>query len=462
MDDLELGSDEKVLAPAQMVHIKSASFEAVLTNKRIILVDRIKDTHPKKNILLTTIKDFEQGENTLHEKVITFTLLTTTGETRQMVLTIDRQTVSDPGHKADEWVTALKNYVPEAGSPPVEKAMRMQVPGQSRPDYTGDLGELKKIEIARPIKDQDGHEPSATKPAEITSLTKGFFSSPARTNDVVPEGERADSAAAEKIPPAPVASPVPDDHKGRTLEQIIHSMGPIGGDAESLTESAPAVPESAPIPMAEPVPAVPHTPPAPSAPREMRLGILAAGVIIIVILAIAAGGFIVMKDLQNPTVVQPVTTPQPTVVTMMPTPTLSPVVTAAVTTESVPQTTQLLIPETGVWVEISYDQNYTGWVGSPNTHQDVTDTGDHLYQVVTTDQAAAVSVQKMDGSGDELKVTVYNNGEAVKTASTTQPNGIIDLQVSFVTPTPTPTPVLTPIPTLPVPSNAIHEVNAST
>ena len=257
MDDLELGSDEKVLAPAQMVHIKSASFEAVLTNKRIILVDRIKDTHPKKNILLTTIKDFEQGENTLHEKVITFTLLTTTGKTRQMVLTIDRQTVSDPGHKADEWVTALKNYVPEAGSPPVEKAMRMQVPGQSRPDYTGDLGELKKIEIARPIKDQDGHEPSATKPAEITSLTKGFFSSPARTNDVVPEGERADSAAAEKIPPAPVASPVPDDHKGRTLEQIIHSMGPIGGDAESLTESAPAVPESAPIPMAEPVPGSP-------------------------------------------------------------------------------------------------------------------------------------------------------------------------------------------------------------
>jgi archaellum component FlaF (FlaF/FlaG flagellin family) len=121
----------------------------------------------------------------------------------------------------------------------------------------------------------------------------------------------------------------------------------------------------------------------------------------------------------------------------------------------------LLIPETGVWVEISYDQNYTGWVGSPNTHQDVTDTGDHLYQVVTTDQAAAVSVQKMDGSGDELQVTVYNNGEAVKTASTTLPNGIIDLQVSFATPTPTPTPVLTPIPTLPVPSNATHEVNAS-
>ncbi len=48
MDNLELGSDEQVLVPAQMVHIKSALFEAVLTSKRIILVDRIKDLHPEE------------------------------------------------------------------------------------------------------------------------------------------------------------------------------------------------------------------------------------------------------------------------------------------------------------------------------------------------------------------------------------------------------------------------------
>jgi hypothetical protein len=482
MDDPEPGSDEQVLARAQMVRIKSVLFEAVLTSKRIILIDRIKDLHPKKNIPLTTIKDFKPGENASREQVITFTLLTNTGDTRQMVITFDRQTAGDPGREADEWVKALKKYVTEAVSYPVDMAMGMQVPGQSHPEHTGNDGEKEKIEIARPIKDQDGHQPSASRPVGTTSLPEGTFGNRGGTQDVVQGDEMADSAATGQIATTPVTAPVPGDRNGLTMEQIIHSIGSLSENPVPRTEAAPAVPEPVSVPpaesaappvettpaadgtpslVAEQVPAVPLIPPpsVPAAPRKKRSRILAAAVIIIVILAVAAGGFIVMKDLQKTTVVRPVTTPQPTLVTTVPTPTPTPVVTVAVTTEPVPQTTQVLIPQTGVWVEITYDKNYTGWVGTPNVEQDVSDTGDHIYRIFTTDGTVAVSVQKTDGSGDELKVIVYSDGETVKTVSTTTPSGIIDLQLSLATPTPTATPELTPLPTLPLTSNATTVVN---
>ena len=93
--------------------------------------------------------------------------------------------------------------------------------------------------------------------------------------------------------------------------------------------------------------------------------------------------------------------------------------------------------------------------------QGVSDTGDHFYRIPTTVGTVAVAIQKTDGSGDELKVIVYNNGITAKTVSTTTPYGNIDLQYSLATPTPTPTPVLTPLPTLPLSSNATNTVNTT-
>ena len=49
MDDAELGSDEKVLARAQMIRIKSVVFEGILTSRRIILIDKIKGLLPQEN-----------------------------------------------------------------------------------------------------------------------------------------------------------------------------------------------------------------------------------------------------------------------------------------------------------------------------------------------------------------------------------------------------------------------------
>jgi hypothetical protein len=465
MVDPEPGSDEQVLTRAYTVRIKSVLFEAVLTSKRIILIDKIKDHHPQKNILLSTIKEVKLGENATREQVITFTLLTNTGDTRQMVLTVDRQIAGDSGGEANEWVKALKKHAPKGVSYPVDMTMGTQVPGQSRQEQTGNHGKIKEIEIARPITDQDRHQISVSKTFETTS----------RIQNIVWRDEMADSAAAGPIAP----TPLPPNRKGRTIEQSIHSIGSLIEDPVARTEAAPAVPKplsghpaAPPVEKtlaaggtrargAKPVPAVPSIPhlhSVPAAPRKKRSRILAAAVIIIVILAVAAGGFTLMKDLQKTTVVPPETTPQPTAVTTVPTPMPTPVVTA-VTPEPVPQTTQVLIPQTGVWVEITYDKNYAGWVGMPNVEQEITDTGDHIYQIFTTDGTVAASLQKTDDSADELKVSVYRDGTTLKTVSTTAPSGVIDLQLSLATPAPTATPPLTPLPAMRRTSNSTTKVN---
>ena len=207
---------------------------------------------------------------------------------------------------------------------------------------------------------------------------------------------------------------------------------------------------------------VPPLPPVPEAPRKRGRKVLAAAIIIIVIiLLVVAGGFVAMNTLHKTAVVTPVVTPVPTTTIHTPTVTPTAVPTTVVTIAAVPTTPQSLVPQTGVWVEITYDKTYSGLIGTPGMQQGVSDTGDHFYRIPTTDGTVAVSIQKTDGSGDELKVILYNNGITVKTISTTTPKGNIDLQYSLATPTPTPTPVLTPLPTLPLSSNATTTVNTT-
>jgi hypothetical protein len=165
----------------------------------------------------------------------------------------------------------------------------------------------------------------------------------------------------------------------------------------------------------------------------------------------------VMKNMQKSTVVTPVTTTMPTPTATIPTAKPTPVVTTIATT-AIPTTPQVLIPQTGVWVEVTYDKTYTGQVGTPGSQVAVTDTGDHFYIVPTSTGTVAVSLQKTDGSGDELKVTVYSAGTAVKTVSTTTPMGRIELQFALATPT---TAEITTLPTTSLSSTASATANTT-
>jgi hypothetical protein len=504
----DLKSDETIVLTAQQVKVKSVPFELVLTNRRLIIIDSEKNVVPTQQIPLITIRNVTAGENAIRNPVITLTILTDTADTREMALTFAVQTAGERKREAGEWVKALKKYITEAVSYPVDMNQDTHASVETRQEHTGTPGIKKKIEIARPIKKimvDTSHMPP--KPVETTSLPEGSFCG--RCGNRMPpgstfcnrcgtqvaalSGQETVSTTPEQITTAPASAAWPGDHRGRPIEQIIHSIEPLIEDSVPRTETTPAIPEpeqalyipaeapSAPaaettpaaeetsatgaepapaVPAVPPVSPLPPLPPVPAAPRKKRSKILAVTIILIVIIAVAAGGFMLMKNIQKSTVVTPVTTTIPTLTATIPTAKPTLVVTTIATT-AVPTTPQVLIPKTGVWVEVTYDRTYTGQVGTPGSQVAVTDTGDHFYIVPTNTGTVAASLQKTDGSGDELKVIVYSDGTTVKTASTTTPMGRIDLQFALATPTNPPTPVITTLPTTSPSSTASATANAT-
>jgi hypothetical protein len=125
MGDPELRSDESVLLRTQGIFVKSIPFEGILTNKRIILVDRATNIIPQKEISLVTLKDFQAGENAIRDQIITLSVMAKTGETRQMILTFSRQTGGNRIKDRDDWMRVLK----ENTSSSFEQVIRKVIPG---------------------------------------------------------------------------------------------------------------------------------------------------------------------------------------------------------------------------------------------------------------------------------------------------------------------------------------------
>ena len=493
----ELKSDETIVLTAQHVKVKSVPFELVLTNRRLILIDSEKNVVPTQQIPLMTIRNVMTSENAIRDPVITLTILTDTSDTREMALTFAMQTAGERKRESGEWVKALKKYISEASSYPVETVMPEQV--QERPHYEAQAspGTKKKIEIARPLKKiavDTSHMPP--KPVETTSLPEGSFCP--RCGNRIPLGSTfcnrcgtkvvaaaepaaAPAAAPEQITTAPAAgTEIPVDLKGgRPIEQIIHSIEPLIHDSVPRKETAPAVPEpehalyvppivpptDSPVAPADnaapatpqvpaatdapaaspgtdipPIPPVPSIPPVPEAPRKKRSAFLVAAIVVVIVIGIAAAGFVFLSGTHKTQNLTPLpTTAVPVNTTIVPT-TVATVKVTTVATTAIPTTAASGIPPNGVWVEVSYDQQYTGLIGSPGNQDTYTGTGDHFYRVRVEDGGTvAISLQKNDGSGDELKVAIYKDGALVKTSSTSAPKGKIDMQYLLAVPTTEPT-----------------------
>jgi hypothetical protein len=145
MGDPDLRSDETVLVRTQGVYVKSIPFEGIITNKRIILIDRAKNLLPPKEIPLATIKDVEGGENAISDPVVTVTVITRTGETRQMVLTFSRSAGDNGNEDRDEWVKTLKENV----SSSFEQVIRKVIPGVDQPPRRSEPSPSSRVEINR-------------------------------------------------------------------------------------------------------------------------------------------------------------------------------------------------------------------------------------------------------------------------------------------------------------------------
>ncbi len=291
----ELYSDERLVLQAQNVKVKSVSFEVVLTTRRLVLIDTKKNSIPPQEINLATLKDVEGGENAIRDPTITISIITISGNTRQMVLTFSKTSGGERRRECDDWIRALRQNITSTIYHPVsqvpvpreqEPAPAAQPPAAQPPAHSPHRIEItntpppkKRIEIARPMKKITESAPAMPIPVETTSLPTGSFCNRCG-NRVPPESvfcnrcgtpvvQDADSfnappdqAAGVPQQPAPVVEQVQittdpgsvpaTDKKDRPIEDVIHSIEPLIEDSVPRTAPAPLVPSKLPLHSTQP------------------------------------------------------------------------------------------------------------------------------------------------------------------------------------------------------------------
>ena len=503
----ELDQDESIILETRNVKYKSISLDAILTNKRIILIDNKKEVIPPQDISLSSIRIVEMGENAIRDPFLLLILRTVSGEKRQMVITFPRQAGGDRRRECNEWVKKLDTLrpAPVADSVPEDLPVLAEEP-EKKPEVSLPARTVipetrpvkKKIEIARPLSKIIEKAPISPIPVETSTLPSGTFCTrcgnrvPLNSTFCnhcgtpivhVPEKAAAPQPAVHQVqvPPTQPVSPAAE-RQNRPIEQIIHSIEPLIEDSVPRTHSGPLVRKNVPEQKAEspePVPPAPEPPkesapeviwpvlsktespiapakepepaPAPAAPQPAApepltpapppvpegnkpdyrtIGIIAAVIIAIIIGIILLSGFTTGPTgvPQENTTAMKVTSVATTVPSPKPT---TPII--QVTTLGTPATPTVMVPQSGVWVRVTYSGTYTGTIGIPGDVHQSTDSGDRFYQLSTVNGTVLVSVQKTDGSLEKLAVAIYKNGVLVKEDSTIAPKGIVDVQFDLKT-----------------------------
>lgn len=317
MADPEFRNDENVLVRTAGVYVKSIPFEGILTNKRIILIDRAKNLLPQKEIPLSTIRDVATGENAIRDQTLTLSVLARTGEARQMILTFSRREGGNRIKERDDWARLIRENLSPAPDPAPRRIITTQeaVPRRAEPAASP---RISIVATSQPASDPDLPHPvrreTESVPAGRTIPGSAVPSGapPARDFDAPPLGQSvfcsrcgnrvpSDSAFCNRcgspivVPgqappvsysaptsPASPAPPVsrPIDREIQEVEPLIErSSAKIPPDPLRVTPEPQA--RSASAPVSEPAHPVPEEeapafvpPPAAPAEKPQRKGIL--------------------------------------------------------------------------------------------------------------------------------------------------------------------------------------------
>jgi len=240
MVDPELRSDEMVFLRTPGIYVKSIPFEGILTNRRIILVDRVKNLLPPTEIPLAAIKEFEPGENAIRDQIIMLSVVTKTGETRQMILTFSRQTGGSRIKERDEWMRLLRENVSFNPDEVIRNAPLAPEPVNRRAEPAAG----QRFEVIR-------------SPVRMTAPSDEMRLSGAATDGRTPLRRTSATQPAPAAPPAPAARQ-PDQLTAGTPQYCPKCGARIPAESVFCNRCG------SPITRVPPVPAPGQTPPATS------------------------------------------------------------------------------------------------------------------------------------------------------------------------------------------------------
>jgi len=435
MGDPDLYRGEQVLLRTPGVSVKSIPFEGILTNMRIILVDRAKNILPTKEVAYEMIMEAEIGENAIGEEILTLTVQTATGENRQMILTFPQREGGNRSRVRDEWVRIIQQEVSAARGAAVRQAVNVP----------------QNVPVRRSAQTRAYDSPVPVQEESVDSAPDDFVYCTKCGNPVL-----SDSAFCNKCGTPIVAPALPARKAPPVRQQASPPVRASGSEnaAAGVSMDSPRMtsPQAAHPPMPQQKSAKKgflsglfgggkkkQAMPRPSAPaparkprRSMMPGknVLMAGVIVIVLVVLlAAAAFVVYPMISSgaPAEGEPLATETPSGSSGSTT-SSGPLSNTGVASITVRETTAPTVPVSGVWVMISYIGSYKGTYGMSSDLQKVESSGSRLFEVVNATGTVQADFEKKDSSTKhELSVAIYKDGSLLKSDATKESYGKVSV-----------------------------------
>ena len=317
------------------------------------------------------------------------------------------------------------------------------------PPFAGEGGHQPSGEVPLSAAEKEPRPPEMVPPAalaaggppalaEETSGSLDLFSVAALAVQGSAVASEEKIGSRETAPPAPPAGEkrpfVPEEEPGSA---ILLAPAPVEEPTAFLQEEPhPSDTALPPPPFAgaagqppakEAPPEVPQPPsPPPQKPRSGRHTVIAVTALIIIILVMAGGVFLLSHYVPstNEEFPAPGVTLVPAIPPPIPIPTIQPVIPTP-TIQPTPALPGIIIPQDGVWVRVTYNGTFVGWVGNPGFLQNVRGSIDQFYKILKSTSLVEASFQKQDNSGETLAVEVYRNGEMIERRTVRAPMGEI-------------------------------------
>ncbi|MDD5142841.1 zinc-ribbon domain-containing protein [Methanoregula sp.] len=430
MGDPELYRGEQVLLRTPGVHVKSIPFEGILTNMRIILVDRAKNILPTREVAYDMIMEAEIGENAIGDEILTLTVQTATGENRQMILTFPQRQGGTRSRERDEWVRIIQQEVSAARNAAVHDAV-------TAPQTVS----VRRSAPAEAYESPAPEDPAGASPDEIVYCTKCG-------NRVLTDSAFCNKCGTPIVAPAPASRQAPPPARSPAYEKAAAGVPMDSPRSSQPPAASPATPPQKPAKKgflsgilgggkkkAAPRPAVPA--PARRPRRSMMPGknVIMGGIIVIVLIVLlAAAAFVVLPMLSSgPSSEGEPTTPGEPVAGETPSGSSAaepsrPLSNTGVASITVKETTAPTVPVSGVWVMINYIGSYKGTYGMSSDLQKLEDSGSRLYEVVNATGTVQADVEKKDSSTKhELSVAIYKDGALLKSDATKESYGKVSI-----------------------------------